>query len=77
MPGCLVAASSARAQRQHGDIDRSIAQIDGVVLAFLDHLHTHCIDEKLRHRVDVRRPVCDMPYLSHYFSPLFVLDSDI
>ena len=46
MPGCWSARLPAsRAQGEDGNIDRSIAQIDGVILAFLDHLHTHCIDE--------------------------------
>ncbi len=59
----------AGGERQYRDIDRAIAQIDGVILALLDHLHAHRVDEKLRHGVHIHGPISDMPYLSHWLSP--------
>jgi hypothetical protein len=43
-----------------GNIDRSIAQIDGVILAFLDHRHPHCVDENFAIASTSSRPVSDM-----------------
>src|SRR6266542_2073675 len=60
-----LAVRCARSQRQDGYINRSIAQINGVVLTLLNQFHAHGVDEKLGHSIHVYCAICDMSNLCH------------
>ena len=53
------------AQRQHGDVDRAVGEVDGAVLPPLSDLHSQSVDEKVRHGLDVRRAVRNVSDLTN------------